>query len=74
MLVLSRKVNERVCIGDGITITVLRIKGNAVRIGFEAPDDLRIRRGEHVDAEVESVNGGEQDGLPSDTTNTPHGA
>ena len=46
MLVLTRKLQERIRIGDHITITVLRTKGKAVRLGIEAPDDVPVIRGE----------------------------
>ncbi len=46
MLVLSRKVGERIQIGDAITVTVVRIGGNNVRLGIEAPDGTRIARAE----------------------------
>lgn len=46
MLVLTRKRQEQIRIGDNVTITVLRIKGQAVRIGIEAPRDVRVVRGE----------------------------
>lgn len=46
MLVLSRKVGERVVIGDQIVVTVLEVKGRQVRLGFEAPPDIQIWRGE----------------------------
>lgn len=46
MLVLSRKPGEKVVIGEGITVTVLEIVGRRVRIGVEAPDDVRVLRGE----------------------------
>lgn len=46
MLVLSRKENERVFIGDDIVITILRAKGNAIRVGIEAPADVQIQREE----------------------------
>jgi carbon storage regulator len=46
MLVLSRKIGERVCLGDGIQITVVAIQGNRVRLGFLAPPDVLIRREE----------------------------
>lgn len=46
MLVLSRKVGERVRIGDGITITIVRITGGGVRIGIEAPPEMPVVRQE----------------------------
>ncbi len=46
MLVLSRKTSERILIGDDITITIVRIGPNSVRIGIEAPKDMNIVREE----------------------------
>jgi carbon storage regulator CsrA len=46
MLVLSRKPGEKVVIGNGITVTVLAVTGNKVRLAFDAPDQGRILRGE----------------------------
>ena len=46
MLVLSRKFGESVVIGGGITVTVIKVKGNAVQLGFDAPKDIPIRRSE----------------------------
>jgi len=46
MLVLSRKVDERILIGESIRLTVVSIRGNQVRIGFEAPTDVPIFREE----------------------------
>jgi carbon storage regulator CsrA len=46
MLVLSRKAGEQVTIGNAITLTVVAISGKTVRIGVEAPDDVRILRAE----------------------------
>jgi len=46
MLVLSRKVGERLVIGDNITVVINRIAGNRVTLGIEAPGDVRIVRGE----------------------------
>jgi len=48
MLVLTRKQNEKICIGDSIVITVVRMKGKGVRLGIEAPSDVNILRGELV--------------------------
>lgn len=44
MLVLTRKRNEEIVIGDGIQLKVLRIKGNRVQIGITAAGDVRIER------------------------------
>jgi carbon storage regulator CsrA len=46
MLVLTRKYQEKIRIGDNITITVLRTKGKAVRLGIEAPTNVPVIRGE----------------------------
>jgi carbon storage regulator len=46
MLVLSRKIGEKVVIGDGIVVVVKRIHGQRVTFGIEAPETVRIVRGE----------------------------
>ena len=46
MLVLSRKVGERIRIGDGITVTVVRVTGGGVRLGIEAPTEMPVVREE----------------------------
>ena len=46
MLVLSRKVGERILIGDQIAVTVVRITGGGVRIGIEAPAEMPVIREE----------------------------
>jgi carbon storage regulator len=46
MLVLSRKIGEKLVIGDNITVIVSRVAGNRVTLGVEAPADVRIIRGE----------------------------
>jgi carbon storage regulator CsrA len=46
MLVLTRKYQEKIRIGNNITITVLRMKGKAVRLGIEAPTNVPVIRGE----------------------------
>jgi carbon storage regulator CsrA len=46
MLVLSRKIGEKVVIGDGIVVVVKRILGQRVTFGIEAPETVRIVRGE----------------------------
>jgi carbon storage regulator CsrA len=48
MLVLTRKLQEKIQIGDQITITILRTKGKSVRLGIEAPMEVPVVRGELV--------------------------
>lgn len=46
MLVLTRKIGETIRIGETITISILKFKGRAVSVGIEAPDQVRVLRGE----------------------------
>ena len=46
MLALSRKPGEKVVIGNGITLTVVEVRGDRVRLAFDAPDQVRILRAE----------------------------
>jgi carbon storage regulator len=46
MLILTRRVNEAIRIGEEITVVVLGVKGNQVRIGIEAPKELSVDREE----------------------------
>ena len=46
MLVLTRKVGERIQLGDKITVTLVKISGNMVRLGIEAPPDVAVVRQE----------------------------
>lgn len=46
MLILTRRVGESLMIGDEVTITVLGVKGNQVRIGVDAPRDVAVHREE----------------------------
>ncbi|MDS9470329.1 carbon storage regulator CsrA [Sporosarcina pasteurii] len=48
MLVLSRKSNETIKVGDDIELRILEVKGDTVRIGIEAPKSVDILRGELV--------------------------
>lgn len=46
MLVLSRKKDERIVIGGGITITIVEVRGDKVRVGIDAPRDVPVHREE----------------------------
>ncbi|NQY42816.1 MAG: carbon storage regulator CsrA [Legionellales bacterium] len=46
MLILTRKVGENLVIGDDVTVSVLGVKGNQVRIGINAPKDVSVHREE----------------------------
>ena len=65
MLVLSRKPGEKILIGDNVTVTIVRISPNTVRIGIEAPRDMNIVREElcepagHIDVDADGHHDGE---------------
>jgi carbon storage regulator len=58
VLILSRKVDEKILIGDGIEVVVTRISGHQIQIGVKADKSVNIRRGELEPVERE----GERDG------------
>ena len=66
MLVLSRKCNETIVIGDNIHIKVVGISGNQVRLGIEAPSDIRVMR--------EELLFGKEAPLPNQLSATPFNA
>jgi carbon storage regulator len=78
MLILTRRVGETVMIGNDVTVTVLGVKGNQVRIGINAPKNVavhreeiyeRIKREQQGEEQGESSEPGEYAGSP--TTATP---
>ncbi len=46
MLILTRRIGETLMVGDNVTVTVLGVKGNQVRIGVNAPKDVAVHREE----------------------------
>jgi carbon storage regulator len=62
MLILTRRVGETIMIGQEITVTVLGVKGNQVRLGIGAPKDVAVHREEiygRIKAEASAVGGQE---------------
>jgi carbon storage regulator len=57
MLVLSRKLGQRFQVGGDVKITIVKIDRNSVRIGIEAPDDVKIHREEIAIADRERMAG-----------------
>jgi len=50
MLILSRKTNEKIMIGDDISVSIIEIRGDQVRIGVDAPKSVKVFRQEVFDA------------------------
>lgn len=67
MLILTRRVGEKIVIGENVTVTVLSVKGNQVRIGIDAPRNVSVNREEifeRIQKEKQTLNG-------SDLVRTP---
>ena len=66
MLILTRRIGEVLRVGDDVSITVLGIKGNQVRIGIDAPKDVSVHREEiYQRIQNESAGAGAEDHVPS---------
>ncbi len=61
MLILTRRVGETLMIGDEVTVTVLGVKGNQVRIGVNAPKNVSVHR-EEIYERIRRENEGGEDG------------
>jgi len=77
MLILTRRVGETVMIGNEVTVTVLGVKGNQVRLGINAPKDVAVHReeiferikAERSDGDSASSNGGSGSGASNGSAN-----
>jgi len=61
MLILTRRVGETVMIGDSVTVTILGVKGNQVRVGVNAPKEIAVHREEiyeRIKREEQAAGGG----------------
>ena len=67
MLILTRRVGETLMIGDDISVTVLGVKGNQVRIGVDAPKEVAVHR-EEIFERIKSELGGSADSPGSSET------
>lgn len=77
MLVLSRKKNESIVINNDITIVVVEIRGDKVRLGVEAPKEVPVHRREVYDAIHRASNGTEEGAAPegkAPTGSSPKGS
>jgi carbon storage regulator CsrA len=76
MLVLTRKLHETIRIGPDITITIVRVKGSTVRVGIEAPESVRVVRGELIDSPPRNASAssdeGPQPASSGDPSDGPH--
>jgi carbon storage regulator len=75
VLILTRRVGETVMIGDEVTVTVLRVKGNQVRLGVNAPKSISVQR-EEIFHRIKREHGEGVDGEEDERVNegSPHEA
>ncbi len=68
MLILTRRVGESLTIGDDVTVTILGVKGNQVRVGVDAPKDVAVHRQEiyeRIQADKAKPAAGQTNGGPA---------
>ena len=76
MLILTRRVGETLMIGDEVSVTVLGVKGNQVRIGIQAPKDVAVHREEiykRIQREKEQRGEAQHPGSDSTSNGSPSG-
>jgi carbon storage regulator len=74
MLILTRRCGETVMIGNEVTLTVLGVKGNQVRIGINAPKNVPVHREEIYERIKRELSGGEVNGNVQDAPPAPRKA
>lgn len=73
MLILTRRVGETLMIGDSVTVTILGVKGNQVRVGITAPKDVAVHREEIFQRIGREASGPASDPTP-DESGLPQGS
>ncbi len=74
MLVLSRKLNQSIRIGDNISLNIVRIKGNVVQLGIEAPSSIPILRSELIERDQRRASSPTQPTQPHHEFETQNGS
>ena len=72
MLILTRRVGETLMIGDSVTVTILGVKGNQVRVGITAPKDVAVHR-EEIFQRIGREGSGPAPGTSPDDSGLPQG-